>query len=47
MGQHRVKNIYLATKDETVVAPPPVNIGLRDFTQPWLDLNDKSVRLAM
>src|ERR1700742_4037955 len=43
MGQHRVKKIYLATKDDTAATPPPANIGLRDFTQPWLDLNDKSV----
>jgi len=43
MGQHRVKKIYLATKENDVVSPPPANIGLRDFTQPWLDLNDKSV----
>ena len=41
MGQ-RVKKIYLAVRDaEEVAAPPPT--ALRDFTQPWLDLNDKSV----
>src|SRR5665213_1221736 len=43
MGQHRVKKIYLATKESDVAAPPPASISLRDFTQPWLDLNDKSV----
>jgi UDP-N-acetylglucosamine 4,6-dehydratase len=41
MGQ-RVKKIYLAVRDaEEVAAPPPT--PLRDFSQPWLDLNDKSV----
>jgi len=43
MGQHRVKKIYLAAKESDVAAPPPADIALRDFTQPWLDLNDKSV----
>jgi UDP-N-acetylglucosamine 4,6-dehydratase len=42
MGQHRVKKIYLATRDDEETAPPP-SAQLRDFTQPWLDLNDKSV----
>jgi len=42
MGQHRVKKIYLATRDDEVTAPP-AGAPLRDFTQPWLDLNDKSV----
>jgi UDP-N-acetylglucosamine 4,6-dehydratase len=42
MGQHRVKKIYLAaSEDEQPI--PPKGAGLRDFTQPWLDLNDKSV----
>ncbi len=38
----RAKKIYLATKedvDSSELAPA----GLRNFTQPWLDLNDKSV----
>ncbi|HWA04247.1 MAG TPA: UDP-N-acetylglucosamine 4,6-dehydratase (inverting) [Rhizomicrobium sp.] len=42
MGQNRVKKIYLASS-ENPQAPPPRNDALRDFTQPWLDLNDKSV----
>jgi len=41
MGQ-RAKKIYLAVGHDEDVAPPPP-ISLRDFTQPWLDLNDKSV----
>src|SRR5262244_101416 len=43
---HRAKKIYLAVSDDdetTALPPPPVSAGLRDFTQPWLDLNDKSV----
>lgn len=42
MGQHRVKKIYLATSEDAQPTPPKA-ISLRDFTQPWLDLNDKSV----
>ncbi|MGC9953808.1 MAG: UDP-N-acetylglucosamine 4,6-dehydratase (inverting) [Rhizomicrobium sp.] len=38
----RAKKIYLATEiDDDVVEP--VAPALRDFTQPWLDLNDKAV----
>ena len=38
----RAKKIYLAAaEDDGTTAPTPT--GLRDFTQPWLDLNDKSV----
>ena len=38
----RAKKIYLAAaEDDGRTAPAPT--GLRDFTQPWLDLNDKSV----
>jgi len=41
----RAKKIYLATQeDEDVVGPAPS--GLRDFTQPWLDLNDKSILIT-
>src|ERR1700760_3803132 len=44
MGQ-RAKKIYLAARrDEDAALPPPT--GLRDFTQPWLDLNDKSVMVT-
>ncbi|HEX4862390.1 MAG TPA: polysaccharide biosynthesis protein, partial [Rhizomicrobium sp.] len=39
----RAKKIYLAVSDDDRVAAPPPVRGLRDFTQPWLDLNDKSV----
>jgi len=39
---HRAKKIYLAVRHDEDVAPPPPT-ALRDFTQPWLDLNDKSV----
>src|SRR6185312_13040807 len=41
----RAKKIYLAVSDndETALPPPTTNAALRDFTQPWLDLNDKSV----
>jgi UDP-N-acetylglucosamine 4,6-dehydratase len=38
----RAKKIYLATEDDRDVAEPAAAV-LRDFTQPWLDLNDKSV----
>jgi len=39
---HRAKKIYLAVGHDEDVAPPSP-ISLRDFTQPWLDLNDKAV----
>jgi len=42
MGQHRVKKIYLATSEDAPPTPPK-STEFRDFTQPWLDLNDKSV----
>src|ERR1700761_541890 len=39
------KKIYLAVSDNdhSELPPPPQPAALRDFTQPWLDLNDKSV----
>ena len=38
----RAKKIYLASEiDDDVIAP--ASAPLRDFTQPWLDLNDKAV----
>jgi UDP-N-acetylglucosamine 4,6-dehydratase len=39
----RAKKIYLAVSDDHVASAPPPAPGWRDFTQPWLDLNDKSV----
>ena len=36
---HRAKKIYLAVGHDEDVAPP-APISLRDFTRPWLDLND-------
>jgi len=40
----RAKKIYLAVSDsDDIAAPPPAAPRIRDFTQPWLDLNDKSV----
>jgi UDP-N-acetylglucosamine 4,6-dehydratase len=39
---HRAKKIYLAVRDDEEIAETPPT-ALRDFTQPWLDLNDKSV----
>jgi UDP-N-acetylglucosamine 4,6-dehydratase len=39
----RAKKIYLAVSDNDEIAAPPPPRALRDFTQPWLDLNDKSV----
>ena len=41
----RVKKIYLATKDDEVTAGV-VPTAMRDFTQPWLDLNEKSVMVT-
>jgi UDP-N-acetylglucosamine 4,6-dehydratase len=41
----RAKKIYLATEDDRDVAAPPAAV-LRDFTQPWLDLNDKAVLIT-
>jgi UDP-N-acetylglucosamine 4,6-dehydratase len=41
----RAKKIYLATKDEEGVGEP-APAAMRDFTQPWLDLNDKSVMVT-
>src|ERR1700685_361594 len=41
MGQ-RAKKIYLAVRDDREMTAPPEPV-LRDFTQPWLDLNDKAV----
>jgi UDP-N-acetylglucosamine 4,6-dehydratase len=38
----RAKKIYLATENDEDVAEPAA-AALRDFTQPWLDLNDKAV----
>ena len=41
----RAKKIYLATKDvERVGEPAPA--AMREFNQPWLDLNDKSVMVT-
>ena len=40
----RAKKIYLAVSDgEDDITAPPSAPRTRDFTQPWLDLNDKSV----
>jgi UDP-N-acetylglucosamine 4,6-dehydratase len=39
MGQRAIK-VYLRSADETIDTPAP---QLREFTQPWLDLNDKAV----
>lgn len=39
---HRVKKIYLAARGDEDDAPSAPR-ALRDFTQPWLDLNDKAV----
>ncbi|MBV8979098.1 MAG: UDP-N-acetylglucosamine 4,6-dehydratase (inverting) [Alphaproteobacteria bacterium] len=41
----RAKKIYLAVSDTDDRTPPPPAQPprIRDFTQPWLDLNDKSV----
>lgn len=44
MGQ-RVKKIYLAVGDDQEKEPPAA-ASRRDFTQPWLDLNDKSVLIT-
>ncbi len=41
MGQRAAK-IYLPAT-ETTDNVQPINRGFRDFTQPWLDLNDKAV----
>jgi len=41
MGQRAVK-VYLPPKDAGA-SVTPINPGFRDFAQPWLDLNDKSV----
>jgi UDP-N-acetylglucosamine 4,6-dehydratase len=41
MGQRAVK-VYLPPKDAGA-SVTPINPALRDFAQPWLDLNDKSV----
>lgn len=41
MGQRAVK-VYLPPKEESA-SVTPINPALRDFAQPWLDLNDKSV----
>jgi UDP-N-acetylglucosamine 4,6-dehydratase len=38
----RAKKIYLATENDEDVAEPSAPV-LRDFAQPWLDLNDKAV----
>src|SRR5271170_1561083 len=38
----RAAKIYLPTRAEPEMSAPPVPV-LRDFTQPWLDLNDKAV----
>jgi UDP-N-acetylglucosamine 4,6-dehydratase len=46
MGQRAVK-VYLPEKTESAkhesARVTPINPALRDFAQPWLDLNDKSV----
>jgi UDP-N-acetylglucosamine 4,6-dehydratase len=39
----RAAKIYLPEKQETSAKVTPINPALRDFSQPWLDLNDKSV----
>ena len=41
----RAKKIYLAAAEEDSSTDPAPS-GLRDFTQPWLDLNDKSVLIT-
>ena len=38
----RAAKIYLPVSNDTA-NDEPVHSGLRDFTQPWLDLNDKAV----
>ena len=38
----RAKKIYLAAENDEDAARPAAP-ALRDFTQPWLDLNDKAV----
>ncbi len=41
----RAKKIFLASEiDDDVIAP--ASAPLRDFTQPWLDLNDKAVLIT-
>src|ERR1700710_125466 len=37
--------LAIATQD-IAAAPAPIFSGLRDFSQPWMDLNDKSVRVT-
>lgn len=48
MSQRAVK-VYLPEKSDSAKPEParvtPINPGLRDFAQPWLDLNDKSVAI--
>src|SRR6202789_1569045 len=39
----RAAKIFLPSNDEKTPPSPPRVDTLRDFTQPWLDLNDKSV----
>lgn len=41
----RAKKIYLTTKDDEGVGEP-APAAMRDFAQPWLDLNDKSVMVT-
>jgi len=41
MGQRAAK-IYMP-ENEKQATVTPINPGFRDFTQPWLDLNDKAV----
>src|SRR5262249_14556549 len=44
---HRAAKIYLPTREEPIRRSAPERAearpAFRDFTQPWLDLNDKSV----
>jgi UDP-N-acetylglucosamine 4,6-dehydratase len=44
MAQRAVK-IYIPEKDEPSNVEP-INTNLRDFSQPWLDLNDKAVMVT-
>ncbi|HEY1837140.1 MAG: UDP-N-acetylglucosamine 4,6-dehydratase (inverting) [Rhizomicrobium sp.] len=44
MAQRAIK-IVLSSKDDTSNVEP-INSNLRDFSQPWLDLNDKAVMVT-
>ena len=41
----RAAKIFLPTNDDKT-PPAPVQTSLRDFAQPWLDLNDKAVMVT-